>query len=122
MEGTSGDLRTGLPQQMIEIHEPMRLQLVVEATTEVLTEIYKRQPSIQQLVGNGWILLSAKDPESAQIHTFDPVVGWELWKASEESNVSNNVIKVKKSSDWYTGKTDHLPSVLVETVNEATHA
>jgi uncharacterized protein YbcC (UPF0753/DUF2309 family) len=31
MEGTSSDLRTGLPQQMIEIHEAMRLQLLVEA-------------------------------------------------------------------------------------------
>ena len=108
-------LRTGLPEQMIEIHEPMRLQLVVEAKTEVLTEIYKRQPSIQQLVGNGWILLSAKDPDSAQIHTFDSGKGWEPWQVPEDSNV----VTVKDSSDWYEGKHNHLPAVLIEGVKHA---
>ncbi|HIE53615.1 MAG TPA: DUF2309 family protein, partial [Chromatiaceae bacterium] len=36
MEGSASDLRTGLPKQMIEIHEPMRLLLVVEAAPEVI--------------------------------------------------------------------------------------
>jgi uncharacterized protein YbcC (UPF0753/DUF2309 family) len=114
MEGGSSDLRTGLPQQMIEIHEPMRLQLMVEAKTGVLTEIYKRQPSIQQLVGNGWILLSAKDPDSEAIHTFDPEKGWELWKSPDVK-----VKTVKKSEDWYSGNYDHLPTVLVKGANNA---
>ena len=72
MEGTSSDLRTGLPKQMIEIHEAMRLQVVVEASIEVLTRIYQRQPPLQELIGNGWLLLSAKDPDSGAIHVFTP--------------------------------------------------
>jgi uncharacterized protein YbcC (UPF0753/DUF2309 family) len=32
MQGASSDLRTGLPLQMVEIHEPMRLLVVVEQT------------------------------------------------------------------------------------------
>jgi uncharacterized protein YbcC (UPF0753/DUF2309 family) len=32
MEGADSDLRTGLPWQMVEIHEPMRLLVVVEQT------------------------------------------------------------------------------------------
>jgi uncharacterized protein YbcC (UPF0753/DUF2309 family) len=59
MEGASSDLRTGLPRQMIEIHEAMRLQVIVEAKTDILTEIYKRQPPLQELIGKGWLLLSA---------------------------------------------------------------
>ncbi len=114
MEGGSGDLRTGLPQQMIEIHEPMRLQLVVEAKTEILTAIYNRQDSIQQLVGNGWILLSAKDPDSETIHTFDPESGWELWQ-----NPEIQIPTVKDSMSWYAGKYDHLPTVLIEKVKHA---
>jgi uncharacterized protein YbcC (UPF0753/DUF2309 family) len=54
MEGASSDLRTGLPRQMISIHEAMRLQVVVEHRTEVLTRIYERQPPLQELIGNGW--------------------------------------------------------------------
>ncbi|MFW5427079.1 MAG: DUF2309 domain-containing protein [Methylophagaceae bacterium] len=109
MEGGSGDLRTGLPRQMIEIHEPMRLQLMVEASTDTLTEIYKRQPSIQELVGNGWLLLSAKDPDSAEIHTFNPDVGWELWEDNGET-----LPTVKNSQAWYQGHYDHLSPALIE--------
>ncbi|MEZ5600503.1 MAG: putative inorganic carbon transporter subunit DabA [Candidatus Competibacteraceae bacterium] len=46
---------TGLPRQMIEIHEPLRLQIVVEASTEVLTAIYQRQPSLRELIGGDWV-------------------------------------------------------------------
>ena len=109
MEGANSDLRTGLPQQMIEIHEPMRLQLVVEATTETLTEIYMRQPSIQELVGNGWVLLSSKDPNSEVISTFDPKRGWEVWQDPEQP-----IPTVKQSSDWYAGHYDHLTPALIE--------
>ena len=34
--GVEGDLRTGLPSQMIEVHEPSRLLIVVEQTREIL--------------------------------------------------------------------------------------
>lgn len=81
MEGASSDLRTGLPKQMTEIHEPMRLLLLVEAKTSVLVEIYERQPSIQELVGGGWVQLSAKDPDSGDIFLFRPGAGFELWRS-----------------------------------------
>lgn len=67
MEGAASDLRTGLPKQMIEIHEAIRLQVVVEAKTAVLAEIYERQPPLQELIGKGWLLLSAMDPDSGEI-------------------------------------------------------
>lgn len=112
MEGASSDLRTGLPQQMIEIHEPMRLQLMVEASTDVLTQIYLRQASIQQLVGNGWLLLSAKDPDSDAIHTFDPETGWHRWQCPDVS-----IPTVEKSADWYQGHRDHLSPALIKQRN-----
>jgi len=109
MDGTESDLRTGLPYQMIGIHEAMRLQVLVEAKIDTLTKIYQRQPALQELVGNGWLLLSAKDPESETIHTFDPKKGWVLW----ESDVAT-VQTFGKSSDWYRGHRDHLPPVLIK--------
>ena len=34
MDGAASDLRTGLPWQMVEIHEPVRLLFVIETTAE----------------------------------------------------------------------------------------
>ncbi len=80
MEGASSDLRTGLPQQMVEIHEPMRLLLLVEAKTSVLEQIYHRQESIRELVGGGWLQLSAKDPDTGEILLFQTNSGFVLWQ------------------------------------------
>jgi len=102
MDGTDSDLRTGLPRQMIEIHEAMRLQVLVEASTEVLTKIYLRQPALQELVGNGWLLLSAKDPDSATISVFVPGEGFVPWQGE-----AGELPMVASSSDWYDGH--HLP-------------
>ena len=81
MEGASSDLRTGLPQQMVEIHEPMRLLIMVEAKTSVLEQIYHRQESIRELVAGGWVQLSAKDPDSGEIFSFQTDAGFVLWQA-----------------------------------------
>ena len=115
MEGGSSDLRTGLPQQMIEIHEPMRLQLMIEASLEILTAIYERQPPIRELVENGWLLLSAKDPDSEAIHYFEPEQGWQNWQPQTEQ--LEQIPTVEHSADWYTGQRDHLPPALIKRVN-----
>ena len=115
MEGAGSDLRTGLPKQMIEVHEAMRLQVIVEAKMEVLTHIYQRQPPLQELIGNNWLLLSAKDPDSDSIHVFTPGKGFEAWRG----NVTALPV-VARSPDWYHGHTLPLAPALIETV--ATHA
>ncbi|MFA5983618.1 MAG: DUF2309 domain-containing protein [Methylococcaceae bacterium] len=83
MEGGCSDLRTGLPQQMVEIHEAMRLQLLIEAKTTVLEQIYARQASLRELIGGGWLHLSVKDPDSGEIFVFKPDKGFMLWQAAE---------------------------------------
>ena len=103
MDGSASDLRTGLPKQMIEIHEAMRLQIVVEATTDVLTTIVARQPPLQELIYNGWVHLMAKDPYSEATHLFKPAVGFVPWQ--------NNLVelpKVAQSRQWYTGHSGPL--------------
>jgi len=108
MEGASSDLRTGLPKQMIEIHEAMRLQLVVEAKTEVLEAIYARQPALQELVGGGWVHLSSKDPETGVIYVFNRKHGFEVWQASEQA------IEIKENSyDCYRNSDQALAPVLI---------
>ncbi len=72
MNGHESDLRTGLPYQMVDVHEPMRLLTVVEATEERLLAIAESQPGVGRLVGNGWIQLVAQHPETGSLSVLRP--------------------------------------------------
>jgi len=109
MQGANSDLRTGLPKQMIEIHEAMRLLVVIEQTLEIITAVYQRQPPLQELVGNGWVIVAAKDPDSGAINMFDPVQGWQPWAGNAIA-----VKTVKQSADWFAGNREPLPPALLE--------
>jgi uncharacterized protein YbcC (UPF0753/DUF2309 family) len=111
MEGAHSDLRTGLPQQMIEIHEAMRLLVVVEQTTEMLGRLYARQPALQELIGNGWIVLAAKHPASAEIQLFDPAHGWQVWAC--DASAPQSLPEVDRSVDYFLGHCDPLPPALL---------
>ena len=108
MDGGASDLRTGLPRQMIEIHEAMRLQVVVEAPLEMIGEIYGRQPPLQQLIGNGWLLVSAMDPATGKISVFDPEKGFVPWVGERDE-----LTRVTHSSEWFGGRRDPLPPALI---------
>ncbi|MBF0095907.1 MAG: DUF2309 domain-containing protein [Magnetococcales bacterium] len=108
MEGAASDLRTGLPKQMIEIHEAMRLLVIVEQHPEVLTRIHARQAAIRELVDNAWIVLAAKEPDSERIHLFRPGEGWQLW-----TEALHPLPSVARSQEWYSGRDGPLPPVRV---------
>ncbi|MFO0807809.1 MAG: DUF2309 domain-containing protein [Gemmataceae bacterium] len=102
MDGAASDLRTGLPWQMVEIHEPIRLLLIVEAKPATLLGILDRNPGIAQLVRNEWIRLAALDPDSPTIHTFRD---GEFHPYTPEAEV---LPQAASSVDWYRGWRDHL--------------
>ncbi len=108
MHGAASDLATGLPRQMIEVHEAMRLLVVIEQTMELITAIYQRQPPLQELVGKGWVIVAAKDPDSGLIHIFDPALGWQPWQGRID------IPSVTQSTDWFRGKREPLPPALLE--------
>lgn len=112
MEGTSSDLRTGLPKQMVEIHEAVRLQILVEASTEVLGEIYGRQESIRELVGGGWVLLSAIHPDTGEISVFERGVGFVPWQPT-----GKDIPTCETSTSYFQDKNDPLPPVLIKQPN-----
>jgi len=109
MEGTGSDLRTGLPRQMVEIHEAMRLQVVVEAKTTVLETIYARQEGLRELIAGSWVHLSTKDPDTGEIFTFDPDAGFERWQA----DVKEPPIRAT-SAECYRDQSLPVPLMLVE--------
>lgn len=68
--GIDGDLRPGLPSQMIEVHDPIRLLLIVEHFPHVVLETLKRSPETFDWFRNEWIHLAAVHPESKEIFVF----------------------------------------------------
>jgi uncharacterized protein YbcC (UPF0753/DUF2309 family) len=70
MNGHQGDLRTGLPLQMVELHEPMRLLLIVEATPEDLLAVAGRQAEVKELVVNEWVQLVSLHPMTGEMQVF----------------------------------------------------
>lgn len=113
MEGASSDLRTGLPRQMIEIHEAMRLHLMVEAKNSVLEGIYGRQSSIQELVGGGWVLLSSIDPDTGDMYIFERGVGFVPWQAEPK-----DLPVYEKSPEYYRSHSLPLAPVLIKQPGE----
>ena len=57
----------------------MRLLVVVEQTPDVLTAILNRQPPLQELINNEWIILASKSPSTAAIERYCPRRGWLPW-------------------------------------------
>lgn len=102
MDGAQSDLRTGLPWQMVEIHEPTRLSIVVEATPDRVTSVLAGNPAIERLVRNRWIWLACLDPASGALHEFR--------SAGFKPHTPKETLAVVPgdSAAWYQGKRGFL--------------
>jgi uncharacterized protein YbcC (UPF0753/DUF2309 family) len=68
--GSDGDLRPGLPLQMIEVHDPVRLLMIVEHYPEVILKTITASATLYEWFANEWIHLVAADPERKTLHLF----------------------------------------------------
>jgi uncharacterized protein YbcC (UPF0753/DUF2309 family) len=73
LEGNGGDLRVGLPWQSVHdgeryIHEPLRLNVIIEAPIDAMTDIIARHESVRQLVDNEWLYLYSMDGAVSHIY------------------------------------------------------
>ena len=66
-----GDLRTGLPSQMINIHDPLRIAVIIEHHSEVVLDIIQKNPSTFQWFHKNWVWLIVIDPITKNISVFD---------------------------------------------------
>jgi uncharacterized protein YbcC (UPF0753/DUF2309 family) len=69
--GIEGDLRTGLPLQMIEVHDPLRLMVVVEHFPEIVLNTIQKDKNTYEWFKNDWIVLIAINPENKKQYLFD---------------------------------------------------
>jgi hypothetical protein len=68
--GIDGDLRPGLPSQMIEVHDPVRLLVIVEHFPEIVLKTIQRLPDIYEWYINEWVNLVAVNPETREEFVF----------------------------------------------------
>ncbi|MBL9122591.1 MAG: DUF2309 domain-containing protein [Planctomycetaceae bacterium] len=102
MEGAASDLRPGLSQQMVEIHEPLRILFVIETSPAAMASILERHEVIRRLVRNEWVQLAVIDPETPRLH-------WYRDGQFEPYQVDSVELPlVRRSVDWYRGWRDHL--------------
>lgn len=65
-----GDLRPGLPVQMIEVHDPIRLLIIVEHFPEVILKTIQAVPEMYEWFINEWVHLIALNPETDTFYYF----------------------------------------------------
>ncbi|MBS2019522.1 MAG: DUF2309 family protein [Deltaproteobacteria bacterium] len=102
MNGAQGDLRTGLWAQTVEIHEPVRLTVVIETTPERLEEVIASSELLSRLVKNRWLFLAALSPEDPALHDFSTGAP-RPYAAQKVPLVVHGT-----SGSWFRGKRGHL--------------
>ena len=96
MDGHASDLRTGLPFQGVDIHEPVRLLLVVEAPRERINAALDRLPAVKALVEGRWVNLVTVDPDRSSIW----VKGQRSHGAAFEPYMPETVTLPSAASSW----------------------
>jgi uncharacterized protein YbcC (UPF0753/DUF2309 family) len=67
---SDGDLRPGLPWQMIEVHDPVRLLVIVEHKPDIVLKAIQSSPEVFEWYKNEWVHVVALDPEEKQFYYF----------------------------------------------------
>ncbi|MGK0285609.1 MAG: hypothetical protein ACI9GM_000648 [Salibacteraceae bacterium] len=81
LEGFSGDLRVGLPWQAVHDgnkyqHEPIKLNVIIEAPKEAMNAVLKKHSSVKDLCDNGWLYLLAMGEDGKIAHRYDGDFTW----------------------------------------------
>ena len=67
---SDGDLRPGLPWQMIEVHDPVRLLVIVEHTPDIVLKAIQSSPEVFEWYNNEWVHIAALHPVEKQFYYF----------------------------------------------------
>jgi uncharacterized protein YbcC (UPF0753/DUF2309 family) len=88
MDGAQSDLRTGLPLQMVWVHEPMRLTFVVEGRPAIVSSIVQRHRNLQKLFDNMWLHLVVLDIRTGEFVRYQPAGHWNTVPVGQPALVS----------------------------------
>ena len=90
---SDGDLRPGLPLQMVENHDPVRLLMMIEHFPNVVNDILERTPSMKSWFADGWLHLVVLSPETNELFYYDNGK-FEIYDTIKKINVkTSNILK-----------------------------
>jgi uncharacterized protein YbcC (UPF0753/DUF2309 family) len=113
MDGAASDLRTGLPWQSVDIHEPVRILFIIESTPEAMLRIMNDIPTVGRICRNEWAQLAVLDPNTNRIQRF---VGGTF---VDYQPSTTEIATAESSLDWYRGWRDNLPFAVIQGKNGA---
>lgn len=101
LEGSSGDLRIGLPLQSVHTgtdfeHLPQRLNVFIDAPLESINKILAQHPSVRNMFDNKWIHLFRLDNEGTVSEQY---VSELQWKSLINKQTSTEEIPVLSSAE-----------------------
>lgn len=105
--GIDGDLRPGLPSQMIEVHDPVRLLVVVEHLPEVAMYAITKNPATYEWFKNEWVKLVVVNPETKEIFKFKDEKFVPYLPIQEEVKV------VISEMEWIESSGENLPVLIL---------
>lgn len=106
--GIDGDLRPGLPNQMVEVHDPLRLLMIVEHHPDVVLKTIQRTPELYEWFINEWVHLVVIAPEDKS-----------LWRFSEGSfhvyePAAQTIVSVDNLETIFEHQSENLPVYLLK--------
>lgn len=103
---SDGDLRPGLPLQMIENHDPVRLLMMIEHRPAVIMNILENDASMMEWFKNEWLILTVLDPDTHALYYFHRTA---FIPYSPIHEISAHVEDIMKEIDISQGmKTNHI--------------
>jgi uncharacterized protein YbcC (UPF0753/DUF2309 family) len=103
--GTDGDLRPGLPSQMIEVHDPVRLLIIVEQFPEIVLKTIQREPATYEWFKNQWVHLAVVHPEKNEVFRF-------IKETMQMTEIPNfGLDNADHLTEWLQKEMDNLPII-----------
>lgn len=93
-----GDLRPGLPLQMIEVHDPVRLLIIVEHFPDVVLKTVQSVPEMYEWFINDWVKLSVIHPETNETYIFNNGAFIHYQPEASAINAVNNLESIFETS------------------------
>jgi len=107
--GADGDLRTGLPYQMVEIHDPIRLLMIVEQDPQVVLNVIQSNPATYEWIKNYWVHFVVIDPRTKAFLRFKD-------EGFMEYHPQSNVEHLDHLKDKLLSTKENLPVYLIDSL------
>ncbi len=105
---SDGDLRPGLPWQMIEVHDPVRLLVIVEHKPEIVLKAIQSSDEVFEWYKNEWVHIIALHPEEKQFYYFRNGV----FEKYEPITAANEIKTIRNMEEFIEGaremETNHI--------------